>query len=85
MKSALAIAALMSAALAAPAFAQSPTTGTKPATTFYIVQDATTKRCTVMQQRPTATTMTIVGGDTMAYKTETEAQTALKTTKACTN
>jgi hypothetical protein len=49
---------------------------------FYIVQDTTTKRCTIVEQRPTTQTMTIVGPGT-AYTTRTEAEGAMKTVKVC--
>ena len=87
MKSALALAALMSAALAAPAFAQSKTTVTTTspgASSYYIVQDASTKKCTITHEKPAGASMTVVGGDGTIYKTETEAQSAMKTTKVCT-
>lgn len=87
MKSAFALAALMSAALAAPAFAQASktvTTTSPSSASYYIVQDASTKKCMIMQEKPKSASMTIVGGDGMIYKTETEAQTVLKTTKVCT-
>jgi hypothetical protein len=87
MKSALALAALMSAAIAAPAFAQSKTTVTTTspgASSYYIVQDASTKKCTITHEKPAGSSMTIVGGDGSIYKTETEAQSAMKTTKVCT-
>ena len=88
MKSALALAALMSAAVAAPAFAQSSsttvTTTSPGASSYYIVQDASTKKCTITHEKPTGASMTIVGGDGTIYKTETEAQSAMKTTKVCT-
>jgi hypothetical protein len=71
---------LISAAVAAfgitSAFAQ-------PATGFYVVRDATTKKCTVVDQKPTTTTTTIVG-DSGAYKTRTEAETGMKSIKVCT-
>ena len=63
-------AAALTAALATPAFAD-----------FYIVQDATTKKCTIVQQRPTATTTTVVGDG--VFKTQVEAQDAMKTVKVC--
>jgi hypothetical protein len=88
MKSAIALAALMSAAIAAPAFAQSSsttvTTTSPGASSYYIVQDASTKKCTITHEKPTGASMTVVGGDGTIYKTETEAQSALKTTKVCT-
>jgi hypothetical protein len=48
---------------------------------YYIVQDTTTKRCTIVEQRPTTQTTTIVGGTT--YTTRTEAEGAMKTVKVC--
>ncbi len=48
---------------------------------FYIVQDSSTKRCSIVEQRPTATTTTVVGGKT--YTTRTEAEGAMKTVKVC--
>jgi hypothetical protein len=68
----LAAAALL--ALSAPAFAQA---------TFYVVQDTTTKRCTVVKERPTTTTMVIVGDTGKVYTTEAEAQAAIRTIKVC--
>jgi len=49
---------------------------------FYIVRDATTKKCTVVDSKPTTTTTTVVGDG--VYKTKTEAESAVKTTKVCT-
>jgi hypothetical protein len=49
---------------------------------FYIVRDASTKKCTVVDTKPTTTTTTVVGDTT--YKTRTEAEGAVKTTKVCT-
>ena len=68
------------AALALPvigAFAQG-------ATSYYIVQDVKTKKCTIVDKKPVATEATIVGPDGVVYKTRTEAETALKTVKVCT-
>ena len=48
---------------------------------FYIVRDATTKKCTVVDSKPTTTTTTVVGN---GYKTKVEAESAVKTTKVCT-
>lgn len=84
MKTTLALAAL----LAGATFAQAQTTTTVETTTggagsFYIVQDAGTKRCTVTRERPTTSSMTIVGSDGTIYKTEEQARSALKTTKVC--
>jgi hypothetical protein len=49
---------------------------------FYIVRDTTTKKCTVVDTKPTTTTTTVVGDG--VYKTKVEAETAIKTTKICT-
>ena len=61
---------------AAPGFAQ---------TEFYIVQDTATKRCTIVDQKPTVSTMTVVSPSGTIYKTRTEAETGMKTVKVCTN
>lgn len=50
---------------------------------FYIVQDMSTKRCQIVEEKPASTTTTTtVVGDTV-YKTRVEAQNALKTVKVC--
>lgn len=59
------------AALVTPALAASE---------FYVVQDTATSKCSVMEQRPTATTMKVVG---TAYKTQAEAAAGMKAAKAC--
>jgi hypothetical protein len=50
---------------------------------FYIVQDASTKRCTIVDKKPTVSTTTVVGNG--VYKTRTEAESAIKTVKVCTS
>lgn len=65
-------------AFAAGSFAQSAN-----AAEFYVVRDATTKKCTIVDTKPTTTTTTIVDNGT--YKTKTEAETGMKTTKVCTS
>ncbi|WP_424631985.1 hypothetical protein [Bradyrhizobium sp. SYSU BS000235] len=52
------------------------------ATEFYVVQDSSTKRCTIVDKKPTTTTTVVVGNG--VYKTRTEAETAMKTVKVCT-
>ena len=59
-------------ALASPALA---------ANEFHVVQDSMSKKCTVVEQKPTAATMTVVS--TTVYKTQSEAEAGLKTIKAC--
>jgi hypothetical protein len=71
MKKLIAGAALLTA-IATPALAAD----------FYIVQDSATKKCTVVDKRPTVTTTTVVGGDKV-YTTREEASTAMKTVKVC--
>ena len=76
------------AALTLPAAAQSSstttttTTGTGASGEFYVVQDTATKKCTIVEQRPTSTTMVMVGP--VGFKTRTEAESGMKTTKVCT-
>ena len=48
---------------------------------YYVVRDATTKKCTVVDAKPTTTTTTVVDNGT--YKTKTEAESGMKTTKVC--
>jgi hypothetical protein len=69
------VAAILVAGFTLPAFAQG--------TSYYIVRDATTKRCTVTHEKPAGSSVTIVSGDKV-YRTETEAKDAVKTTKICT-
>ena len=72
----LLIASAAAAAIAAPAFAQ--TTVTEE---YYVVQDPATKRCTIVNQKPTTTNVVQVGP--MAFKTRTEAEAGMKTIKVC--
>ena len=55
---------------------------TAMAAEFYVVRDATTKKCTVVETKPTTTTTTVV--DNGIFKTNTEAETGMKTMKVCT-
>ena len=64
--------------VAASAFA-----GSAVAAEFYVVRDATTKKCTIVDTRPTTTTTTIVDNGT--FKTRTEAETGMKTMKVCSS
>ena len=72
----LLIASAAAAAIAAPAFAQ--TTVTEE---YYVVQDPATKRCTIVNQKPTTTSVVQVGP--MGFKTRTEAEAGMKTIKVC--
>ena len=49
---------------------------------FYVVQDTATKKCTIVDKKPTTTT-TVVVGDGKVFKTRTEAETGMKTVKVC--
>jgi hypothetical protein len=55
---------------------------TASAAEFYVVRDASTKKCTVVDSKPTTTTTTVVDNGT--FKTKTEAETGMKTMKVCT-
>jgi len=52
---------------------------------FYVVQDVKTKKCTIVDKKPTTTTETTVVGDGTVYKTRTEAETGMKSVKVCTS
>ena len=52
---------------------------------FYVVQDVKTKKCTIVDKKPTATTENTVVGPTGVYKTRTEAESGMKTVKVCTS
>ena len=49
---------------------------------FFIVQDTATKRCTIVEQKPTSQTTVVVGNGT-TYTTRQEAEGAMKTVKVC--
>lgn len=48
---------------------------------YYVVRDPTTKKCTIVDKKPTSTTTTIV--DNGVFKTREEAVTGMKTIKVC--
>jgi hypothetical protein len=52
------------------------------ASEYYVVRDASTKKCTVVDKKPATTTTTVVDNGT--FKTKTEAETGMKTMKVCT-
>jgi hypothetical protein len=56
--------------------------GGQSAAEFYIVQDTATKRCTIVEQKPTTQTTVVVGGG-RTYTTRQEAEGAMKTVKVC--
>ncbi len=86
MKHAIAVALL---AVSTSAFAQTSTTttvspGATSSETYFVVQEPSTKRCTISTSKPTGTTTTVVGGDGTVYKSRTEAETAMKKVTTCT-
>lgn len=70
MQKALAV-GIISSALILPALAIAPQE-------YWVVQDATTKHCSVVAEKPIAQS-TVVG----SFKTRAEAESSLKTTKTC--
>lgn len=62
-------------------FALAATGAFAQTTEFYVVRDATTKKCTIVDTKPTTTTTTIVDNGT--FKTRTEAETGMKSVKVC--
>jgi hypothetical protein len=77
MKAKLVAGSIALAAVIMPAQAQTTTE-------FYVVQDTATKKCTIVDKKPTASTTTVVSPSGTVYKTRTEAETAMKTVKVCT-
>jgi hypothetical protein len=53
-------------------------------TSYYVVRDVKTKKCTIIDKKPVATEYTTVGADGVVYKTRTEAENIMKTEKMCT-
>ena len=78
MKLNMALAGALVVGLALPAAAQTTMTA------YYVVQDVKTKKCTIMDKKPTTTEYTTIGYDGVVYKTRVEAETAMKTVKVCT-
>jgi hypothetical protein len=61
------------AALATPALADE----------YWVVRDSSTKHCSVVSEKPTTTTTTVIGNS--SFKTRTEAEGSMKTTKVCSS
>ena len=72
MKKAI-ICAFALAALATPALADE----------YWVVQDSSSKHCSIVTTKPTTTTTTVIGNT--AFKTRTEAESSMKTTKVCSS
>ena len=68
--------------IGALAFTAMTVAETAMAAEYYVVRDSTTKKCTVVETKPTSSTTVVV--DNGVYKTKTEAETGMKTTKVCT-
>lgn len=73
MKLRIALAGLLVAGFVLPAAAES----------YWVVQDTKTKKCTISEQKPVSTEITVVGDDGVLYKSRTEAEGAMKTIKVC--
>jgi hypothetical protein len=77
MKLKLALAGALVAGFVLPAVAQT-------ADSFYIVQDMKTKNCKIVSQKPVnGGEWTMISPEGRVYKTQSEAETAMKTTKVC--
>ncbi len=76
------ILALFSLSVAAQTSTTTTTTGTATTGDFYVVQDTATKKCTIVDQRPTTTTMVQVGP--ASFKSRTEAEAGMKSIQVCT-
>jgi hypothetical protein len=76
MKTRLFAAAALVASFATPAFA---------ADEFYVVQDSSTKKCMIVDKKPTVTTQTIVSPSGTVYKSHAEAEAGMATVKVCSN
>jgi len=75
LKKSIALSALIALA-ATTAIAQ-----TTVSSEFYVVRDEATKKCTIVDKKPTTTTTIVDNG---IFKTRTEAETGMKTMKVCT-
>jgi hypothetical protein len=71
------LAGALALAFTGSAFAQTT------ATEYYVVRDATTQKCTIVDKKPTTTTTTVV--DNGIFKTKTEAETGMKSIKVCSS
>ncbi len=71
MKMKLITAAALVVAFAIPAFA---------AEEFYLVQDTASKHCSIVEAKPTESTMKVVG---VAHTTRAQAEAAMKSDKSC--
>jgi hypothetical protein len=79
MKKIYLLTGVLAVALTGPAFAQ----GMSSSTEYYVVQDTSTKKCTIVDKKPTSSTTVVVGNG--AFKTKTEAETGMKSIKVCSS
>jgi hypothetical protein len=59
--------------------------GVANAAEFFVMQDTATKKCTIVEQKPTTTSMTVVGPAGKVYTTRTEAEAGMKTIAVCSS
>jgi hypothetical protein len=71
------LAASFAVAFASAASAQMATTE------YYVVQDTSTKKCTIVDKKPTTSTTVVVGDG--VFKSRTEAETGMKSIKVCSS
>lgn len=77
MKLKVAIAGALVAGFVLPAVAQT-------VSEYYLVQDTKTKTCKIVQEKPASGgEWTMISPDGKIYKTRSDAESALKTTKIC--
>ena len=81
------LAAGVLAALSLPVAAQTSTTTTTTTGAgsgeFYVFQDSATKKCTIVDKKPTTTTTMVQVGPNV-FKSRTEAESGMKSIQVCT-
>ena len=68
------MAATMIAAFVAPTFASGE---------YYVVQDVRTKKCSVIDKKPTDSSKAFVNAAGTVYRTRSEAESGMKSVKVC--
>jgi hypothetical protein len=51
---------------------------------YYLVQDTKTKSCKIVEQKPSGGEWTMISPEGKVYKSKSDAESAMKTTKVCT-
>jgi hypothetical protein len=59
------------------------TASAQATTEYYVVQDSATKKCTIVDKRPTTSTIVQVGP--VAFKSRTEAEAGMKMITVCSS